>query len=86
VIHEARAARTPVIGTSIGAIPELVRNGIDGALVAPGDWRALAELIESIVANPADTIDNWRRNLLPPRSKDDVAADYELLYAGVMAT
>jgi glycosyltransferase involved in cell wall biosynthesis len=86
VIHEARAAGTPVIGTSIGAIPELVRNGIDGALVRPGDWRALAALIESIVANPAETVDHWRRNLLPPRSMDDVAADYELLYDGVMAT
>jgi glycosyltransferase involved in cell wall biosynthesis len=85
VIHEARAAGTPVVGTRIGAIPELIRDGIDGALVKPGDWKALSKVFQSAMANPRDTIDVWRRNIPPPRSMDDVWAEYSMLYSEVLA-
>jgi glycosyltransferase involved in cell wall biosynthesis len=38
---EAMALAKAIIGTRVGGIPELVRDGIDGILVDPGDIRAL---------------------------------------------
>ncbi len=43
VLVEALAAGTPVIATTTGAIPEVV--GDDATLVAPGDWRAMADAL-----------------------------------------
>jgi glycosyltransferase involved in cell wall biosynthesis len=45
VIPEAMAAGLPVVATSVGAIPDFVRNGEDGFLVAPKDPAMLADRI-----------------------------------------
>jgi len=80
VVSEAHAVGTPVIGTRIGAMPEIIADGVNGILVEPGDWRALAVVLADIATRPAATIDAWRRALPKPRTMDDVAADYETLY------
>src|SRR5581483_1482341 len=41
-VMEAMAAGKPVVATTVGAIPELVRSGVDGLLSRPGDVAALA--------------------------------------------
>jgi glycosyltransferase involved in cell wall biosynthesis len=81
VAIEAHAVGTPVIGTRIGGLAELVTDGVNGRLVPPGDWRALADAIRSMVQDPAGTIDHWRRVLPPVRTLDDVTRDYLALYA-----
>jgi glycosyltransferase involved in cell wall biosynthesis len=81
VAIEAHAVGTPVIGTRIGGLAELVTDGINGRLVAPGDWRALARIIEDIVRDPVGTIDHWRRALPPARTFDDVTREYLSMYA-----
>jgi glycosyltransferase involved in cell wall biosynthesis len=53
VILEAMAAGTPVIGSRVGGIPELVEDGARGFLVPPGDENALAEKLRWILNNPA---------------------------------
>lgn len=45
VIAEAMAAGLPVVATAVGAIPDFVRDGQDGFLVAPRDAAALADRI-----------------------------------------
>lgn len=45
VLLEAMAASLPIISTPVGAIPELVMEGINGFLIDPGDYNALAERI-----------------------------------------
>ncbi|MGH8686978.1 MAG: glycosyltransferase family 4 protein [Burkholderiales bacterium] len=45
VIPEAMAAGLPVIASAVGAIPDFVKQGEDGFLVAPRDPQALAECI-----------------------------------------
>ena len=80
VVSESHAVGTPVIGTRIGAMPELINHGVNGALIEPGDWRALADVLGDIAHRPVATIDAWRQSLPKPRTMDDVAADYEALY------
>jgi glycosyltransferase involved in cell wall biosynthesis len=50
---EAMALGLPVIGSSVGGIPELIENRKTGLLVPPDDPAALAGAIEEILADPA---------------------------------
>lgn len=52
-IIEAMASGVPVVGTRIGAVPDLVRDGVDGRVVEPGDVPALADALESLARDPA---------------------------------
>ncbi len=85
VVSEAFAVGTPVIGTTIGAMPELIRHGIDGLLLEPGDWRSIASTIRKIVERPADTIDVWRTNVPLPRTMTRITEDYLAMYNQVLA-
>ncbi len=42
----------PVIGSAIGGLPEIVRDGVDGLLVPPGDAAALADAILNLARQP----------------------------------
>ncbi|MDQ6664139.1 MAG: glycosyltransferase [Acidobacteriota bacterium] len=44
-VMEAMSAGLPVIATSVGGVPELVRDGISGLLVPPGEPKLLAAAI-----------------------------------------
>lgn len=48
VIVEAMSRGIPVIATNVGAIPELVTDGISGLIVPPKDSYALAEAIQKL--------------------------------------
>lgn len=85
VVSEAFAAGTPVIGTTIGAMPELIRHDVDGLLLEPGDWRSIASTIRRIVERPADTIDVWRTNVPLPRTMSRITEDYLAMYREVLA-
>lgn len=51
-ILEAMALGIAVVGTKVGGIPELVRSGVDGVLVAPGDVKGLADAIIGLATDP----------------------------------
>ena len=51
VLSEAMAVGTPVVATSVDGLPEVVTDGVDGALVAPGDPEALAAAILRVLDN-----------------------------------
>lgn len=53
VLVEAMAAGVPVVATDIPGYREVVRDGVDGLLVAPGDAAALAEGLGRILDDPA---------------------------------
>jgi glycosyltransferase involved in cell wall biosynthesis len=80
VAIEAHAVGTPVLGTRIGGLAELMTDGLNGRLVTPGDWRELAAAIAEIAANPRDTVDLWRTAIPAARTMDEVVADYVKLY------
>jgi glycosyltransferase involved in cell wall biosynthesis len=80
VALEAHAVGTPVIASDFGAPREFVRDGINGRLIAPGRADAIVEALRSIAADPAATIDRWRRHLPPSRLMSDIVTDYEHVY------
>jgi len=51
-LMEALAQRRPVVATAVGGIPELVRDGMEGRLVAPGDAAALADAVAALLDDP----------------------------------
>lgn len=51
-VPEAMAASLPVVTTHIAAIPEMVTNGEQGLLVAPGDADALAHALVTLIERP----------------------------------
>jgi glycosyltransferase involved in cell wall biosynthesis len=53
VLVEAMAAGLAVVSTTVSGIPELVRDGENGVLVAPEDPEALAEAIASLATDRA---------------------------------
>lgn len=56
VILEALAHGRPVIATPVGAIPELVRDGVNGRLVPVGDAAALAGAMRELLDD-----ERWRQ-------------------------
>jgi glycosyltransferase involved in cell wall biosynthesis len=48
---EAMAAGKPVVATRVGSVPQVVQDGLTGLLVPPGDAAALAEALETLVAD-----------------------------------
>jgi glycosyltransferase involved in cell wall biosynthesis len=53
VVAEALAAGRPVVASAIGGIPEIVRDGREGLLVAPADAQALAGALDRIARDDA---------------------------------
>lgn len=53
VLMEAMAMEIPCVTTFITGIPELIRDGIDGLLVAPSDEEALAGALARLMDDPS---------------------------------
>ncbi len=50
-VVESLAVGCPVIATAVGGVPEVVRDGVNGLLVPPGDPEALRAAIERLFAD-----------------------------------
>jgi L-malate glycosyltransferase len=85
---EAMACEVPVIATNTGGLPEVIKNGIDGYLVEPGNVRLAAEYAIDLLSR-ADrgremghlARKNARRNFCA----NDVIPMYERYYEQVLA-
>jgi glycosyltransferase involved in cell wall biosynthesis len=82
VALEAFAAGVPVLGANLGGIAELVRDGVNGILVAPDDPVAWAATIRRL-ADDRHVIDRLRAGIAPPRTIDEAAGDMAKLYAQI---
>jgi glycosyltransferase involved in cell wall biosynthesis len=54
VAIEALSVGTPVVASAVGGLPEIVRHGVDGFLVPPGDSDALADALRQVKAQMQD--------------------------------
>ena len=52
---QALACGTPVIGSAVGGIPEIVRDGETGRIFAPNDPASLAGAIKEVFSKPEET-------------------------------
>ena len=52
-LTDAAKYRVPVISTAVGGVPELVEDGVNGLLIAPGDARSLGEKLAALCGDGA---------------------------------
>ena len=62
VFAEALASGLPIVGSTVGGIPEVVEHGTNGFLVPPREPRALAAAIRHLADNPEVRADIGRWN------------------------
>ena len=84
VVLEAFAAGTAVIGSHLGGIAELVRNGFDGILVDAANIREWANALHRL-SEDRDVVNRLRRNIGPPRKTSTVAKEMIMLYRKTLA-
>lgn len=83
VVLESFAAGTPVIGSDLGGIAELVKHGIDGWLVPARDIKAWGNAIAHLSKNPT-TIAQLKQGIQPVKTRQTVAAEMLQLYQSLM--
>jgi len=84
VVLEAFAAGVPVVGSRLGGIAELVRDGFDGILVEPSDVDTWANTLHRLSQNRS-ILRAMRANVRPPRKMSNVARDMAAIYRNVLA-
>lgn len=83
VVLEAFASGTPVIGSNLGGISELVTDGVNGVLLPPGDVAVWSAAIAEIAGNRG-RLERLREAIRPPRTMADVAQDMDTLYRDLL--
>lgn len=85
-ILEAMTFGCPSVSTSVGGIPEVVQDGVSGVLVASHQPEALAQCVETLIADPAKRKalgDAARRRARELFSATAIVPKYEELYRRV---
>ncbi|MEH1863696.1 MAG: glycosyltransferase [Nostoc sp.] len=78
-VLEAQAVGTPVLGSNLGGIAELVKHGVDGWLVPAMDVAAWSEAIAYLNRN-RNVLDKLRQAIAPVRTMKEVALEMANLY------
>jgi glycosyltransferase involved in cell wall biosynthesis/GT2 family glycosyltransferase len=77
VICEAMASGLPVVATNVGAIPEIVEDGVSGLLVPPNSPLALADALQRLVRQPEQRRSMGERGLQLARRDHDAKRNFE---------
>jgi glycosyltransferase involved in cell wall biosynthesis len=86
VLMEAASQALAIIATDFAGIPEFIRDGSEGQLVAPGDWEALSNAINLLARDPerrarlgSAAHQRLRRDFTTDRTADLLAARFRSL-------
>jgi glycosyltransferase involved in cell wall biosynthesis len=71
-VLEAMSCGTPVIGSKVGGIPDMIQDGVSGYLVEPNDSQELAETIVSVI------FETGRLERMGRSCRQQVEAEYKL--------
>ena len=82
VFAEALASGLPIVGSSIGGIPDLVEHGANGLLVQPGNIEALAGAIRYLADDPELRQQMAQRN----RAKAEASLEWSQVTRRYLAT
>jgi glycosyltransferase involved in cell wall biosynthesis len=52
VLMEATSVGTPIVATTVGGVPQVIEDGVNGLLVPPGDPSTLAGALERLAGDP----------------------------------
>jgi glycosyltransferase involved in cell wall biosynthesis len=83
VVLEGQVFGLPVMGADLGGISERIRDGIDGWLLPFDDPREWAVAMQDAALNRSK-VETFARNVRPPRTMADVAAEMADLYRGIV--
>lgn len=78
-VMEFLSCGVAVLGSAVGGIPDLVRDGENGLLVAGNDAGALAKAIERLVVEEG-LVERLRAGVVPPKGMAEHAAEVEREY------
>lgn len=78
-IQEMFAARVPIVGSRIGALPEKIRDGVDGLLFPPGDAHALRQTLQRLLDDPT-LLPTLHANIRPTRLMEEHVKDVAAVY------
>ena len=84
VIQEAFAARLPVIASNVYGNAEQIKHGVNGLLFKFNDTADLLKQLQRCIEEK-DLLLNLSRNILPPRSFEEVANDHIKLYNSLLS-
>ena len=79
VIQEAFMAKTPVIASRIGGIPELIKPGVNGLLFNPGDEVDLENKMQYVIDNP-NILKEFGENASVVKTIEENAQEIERIY------
>jgi len=83
VVLEAFEAGDPVIGSNLGGIAELVKDGVNGMLVKAGNSKSWADTLKKICLNP-ESLKDLASGIPSIRSSRDVVGEMSRLYESVL--
>jgi glycosyltransferase involved in cell wall biosynthesis len=85
---ESLASGTPVVANRVGGVPDVVRDGIDGFLVEPGDTEGAADRLAQLAADPelrARFGEAGQANVFERYSVSRLVDDVDRLYRSLLA-
>jgi glycosyltransferase involved in cell wall biosynthesis len=85
---EALASGTPVVANRVGGVPDVVRDGVDGYLVEPGDTDGAAARLAELAADPElrrHLGEAGRAHVLERYSVARLVDDVDRLYRSLLA-
>jgi glycosyltransferase involved in cell wall biosynthesis len=85
---ESLASATPVVANRVGGVPDVVRDGVDGFLVEPGDIEGAAAKLATLAADPelrARLGEAGRTRVLERYAVSRLVDDVDRLYRALLA-